>query len=95
MKLYFKDIELGEITEVHTDTPWMYGTIHLNKNSKPFQEYFRGMIDEEHEFDFESTDPEFSDERNWSVFDENEGTYLGIALPAIHIEDTAIAWRWR
>ncbi|MEH7457696.1 hypothetical protein V7183_10785 [Bacillus sp. JJ1127] len=61
----------------------------------PFQEYFRGMIDEENEFDFEGTDPEFLDERNWSVFDESEGTYLGITLPAIYIEDTTIAWRWR
>ncbi len=32
----------------------MYGTIHLNDNSKPFQEYFHEMVDEDSTFDFES-----------------------------------------
>ncbi|MDM5187366.1 hypothetical protein QUF99_08545 [Bacillus sp. DX4.1] len=95
MKLYFKDIALGEISEVYTDYPWMYGSIHLNENSKPFYEYFRGMIDEDNAFDFESADPEFLDDRNWSVFDESEGKYLGIDIPAVYIEDTTVAWRWR
>ncbi|WP_410981582.1 hypothetical protein [Bacillus cereus] len=95
MKLYFKDIELGKITEVSTDAPWMHGTIHLNENSQPFHEYFRGMVDEENEFDFEVVDPEFLAEGNWSILDKNEGKYLGIDIPAIYIEDTTIAWRWR
>lgn len=95
MKLYFKDIELGDITEVSTDTPWMYGTIHLNENSKPFHEYFHGMVDEDNEFDFEVADSEFLAESNWFILDENEGKYLGIDIPAIYIEDTTIAWRWR
>lgn len=85
MKLYFKDTEIGEIRDVFVETPWMYETIHLNDNSKPFQEYFRKMVDEDSTFDFESTDPEFLDDENWSVFDENEGKYLGIDIPAIHI----------
>ncbi|EEL51854.1 MULTISPECIES: hypothetical protein [Bacillus cereus group] len=85
MKLYFKDIELGQITEVSANSPWIYGTIHLNENSKPFHEYFRGMVDEEIEieFDFEVADPEFLAESNWSILDENEGKYLGIDIPAI------------
>ncbi|WP_242224654.1 hypothetical protein [Bacillus cereus group sp. BfR-BA-01380] len=95
MKLYFKDIELGEVTDIFTETPWIYGTIHLNEKSKPYQEYFRGMVDEESAFDFESIDHEFLDEENWSVFDEKEENYLGISIPAVHIEDTMIAWRWR
>ncbi|MBC6976138.1 hypothetical protein H9I32_28365 [Bacillus sp. Xin] len=95
MKLYFKDIELGDITEVSADTPWMHGTIHLNENSQPFHEYFRGMVDEEIEFDFEVADPEFLAESNWFIFDENECKYLEIDIPAIYIEDTTIAWRWR
>ncbi|WP_369903467.1 hypothetical protein [Bacillus manliponensis] len=95
MRLYFKNIEIGEITEVFGDTPWMYGTIHLNKNSKPFQEYFREMVNEESTFDFESMNPEFLDDESWSVFDEDEEQYLGIGIPAIHMEDTTIAWRWR
>ena len=73
----------------------MYGTIHLNDNSKPYQEYFREMVDEDSTFGFESIDPEFLDDENWCVFDENEEKYLGIGIPAIHIEDTTIAWRWR
>ncbi|MGG3519759.1 hypothetical protein ABES33_07150 [Bacillus pseudomycoides] len=95
MKLYFKDIELGEITELSADPPWMYGTIHLNEKSKPFHEYFHGMVDEDNEFDFDSADPEFLAESNWSILDENEGKYLGIDIPAIYIENTIIAWRWR
>ncbi|ANV69996.1 MULTISPECIES: hypothetical protein [Bacillus] len=95
MKLYFKDTEIGEIRDIFAETPWMYGTIHLNDNSKPYQEYFREMVDEDSTFGFESIDPEFLDDENWSVFDENEEKYLGIGIPAIHIEDTTIAWRWR
>lgn len=53
------------------------------------------MVDEDSTFGFESIDPEFLDDENWSVFDENEEKYLGIGIPAIHIEDTTIAWRWR
>lgn len=93
MKLYFKDIEIGEIKDVFIETPWMYGTIHLNENSKPFQEYFREMVNEDSTFDFESMDPEFLDDENWTVLDE--GQYLGIDIPAVYIEDTTIAWRWR
>ena len=37
----------------------MYGTIRLYENSKPFQKYFREMVDEDSVFDFESIDPEF------------------------------------
>jgi len=95
MKLYFKDTEIGEIRDIFAETPWMHGTIHLNDNSKPYQEYFREMVDEDSTFGFESIDPEFLDDENWSVFDENEEKYLGIGIPAIHIEDTTIAWRWR
>lgn len=95
MKLYFKDIELGEIIDIFTDAPWMYGTIHLNENSKPYEEYFREMVNEESTFDFDSIDPNFLNEENWSVFDKNEEKHLGIAIPAIYIEDTTIAWRWR
>lgn len=40
MKLYFKDIEIGEIKDVFVDMPWMYGTIRLYENSKTFQKIF-------------------------------------------------------
>lgn len=63
--------------------------------SKPFQKYFREMVDEDSIFDFESIDPEFLYEENWSIFDEDDQRYLGIDIPAIHMEDTTIAWRWR
>ena len=59
MKLYFKGMEIGEIKDVFGDMPWMYGTIRLFENSKPFQKYFREMVDEDSIFDFESIDPEF------------------------------------
>ncbi|MBJ7987021.1 hypothetical protein JFU18_29330 [Bacillus sp. TH22] len=95
MKLYFKDIEIGEIKDVFVDMPWMYGTIRLYENSKTFQKYFREMVNEDSAFNFESIDPEFLDDENWSVFDESEKQYLGIDIPAIHMEDTTIAWRWR
>lgn len=95
MKLCFKDMEIGEIKDVFGDMPWMYGTIRLFENSKPFQKYFREMVDEDSGFDFESIDPEFSYEENWSIFDEDDQRYLGINIPAIHMEDTTIAWRWR
>ena len=80
MKLYFKDTEIGEIRDIFAETPWMYGTIHLNDNSKPYQEYFREMVDEDSTFGFESIDPEFLDDENWSVFDENEEKYLESAF---------------
>ncbi|MEK3931761.1 hypothetical protein [Bacillus sp. FSL R7-0642] len=95
MKLYFKDMEIGEIKDVFGDMPWVYGTIRLSENSKPFQKYFREMVDEDSGFDFESMDPEFLYEGNWSVFDEDNQQYLGIDIPAIHMEDKTIAWRWR
>lgn len=90
MRLYFKDIEMGEIIDVFADTPWMHGTIFLNDNSKPFQEYFRQMVAED-----STLDSEFLDSENWFVFDENEESYLAIDIPAIHIENKTIAWRWR
>lgn len=37
----------------------------------------------------------YIDDEICSVFDEDERTYLGIDILAIHIEDTTIAWRWR
>lgn len=43
MKLYFKDIELGQITEVSADSPWIYGTIHLNEISH-FMSIFAGWL---------------------------------------------------
>lgn len=53
------------------------------------------MVNEDSAFNFESIDPEFLDDENWSVFDESEKQYLGIDIPAIHMEDTTIAYRWR
>ena len=95
MKLYFKGMEIGEIKDVFGYMPWMYGTIRLFENSKPFQKYFREMVDEDSIFDFESIDPEFLHEENWSIFDEDDQRYLRIDIPAIYMEDTTIAWRWR
>ncbi|WP_242214594.1 hypothetical protein [Bacillus cereus group sp. BfR-BA-01383] len=95
MKLYFKDMEIGEIKDVFGDMPWMYGTIRLYENSKPLQNYFREMVDEDSVFDVESIDPEFLDDENWFVYDEVNRRYLGIDIPAIYMEDTTVAWRWR
>ncbi|EJS72572.1 hypothetical protein CN425_12875 [Bacillus cereus] len=95
MKLYFKDMEIGEIKDVFGDMPWMYGTIRLYENSKPLQNYFREMVDEDSVFDVESIDPEFLDDENWFVYDEVNRWYLGIDIPAIYMEDITVAWRWR
>ena len=53
------------------------------------------MVDEDSIFDFESIDPEFLYEENWAIFEEDAQRYLGIDIPAIHMEYNMIAWRWR
>lgn len=40
MKLYFKDTEIGEIRDIFAETPWMYGTIHLNDIVNPIKNIF-------------------------------------------------------
>lgn len=67
---------MGEISDIFTGIPWMYGTIHLSDKSNVFHTYFKEMVDEESTFDFESIYTEFLNDENWSIFDENEGKLI-------------------
>ena len=39
MKLYFKDIHLGDISNVNGDGFWMYGNINFTNNISDFKEF--------------------------------------------------------
>lgn len=91
MKLYFRDICLGEIIEDGDDFPWKIGTLIPNAKTEEFREFFNYLVDED-----KTDDPPFSeellDDANWSIIDNSEKR-LGIMVPAVH-PDNSIWWTW-
>lgn len=94
MKLFWKDKYLGLITEVSGDFPWMNGTFQPHEINEDIFDFFNFMIDEDKGF----AEPPFSDdlldESNWSILTDSEER-KGISIPAVHLDDKTIDWRWR
>ncbi|MCW3098219.1 MAG: hypothetical protein JWL77_3837 [Chthonomonadaceae bacterium] len=90
MKLYHKELLLGEITDVGTDQPWMMGSIQFTPQAATYQDFFAFMTDESNAME----EPPFSEDllENWFIEDEL-GKKQEIEFPAVH-EDNTIEWRW-
>lgn len=91
-RLYWRDRELGTISGVVGDFPWMYGDFTPTAVDPAFREFFEFMSDED------AGEPSFDeallDEANWWLIGLN-GERRGIVVPAIRLDEGEIAWRWR
>jgi hypothetical protein len=91
MQLYFRDVNLGEVTEEGQDFPWQLGTLTPNANIEAFRAFFNHLTDEE-----QTEDPPFAhdllDDSNWSMVSDS-GVKRGIMVPAVH-PDNSIWWVW-
>lgn len=93
MNLIFREIELGEITEIGQDGPEMWATYKANSNSTPFLEMWKFITDEEN-YDIDPPFPsEYLEDESWFIEGE-QGDIHPISLPAVY-EDGVISWRWR
>jgi hypothetical protein len=93
LKLLHRNVELGEITEVTEEFPWVSGQFAAFPAAQGFKASFDFMTDE----DRATEDPPFSDDllsdENWFVMDQR-GEVQGISMPAVH-PDGEICWRRR
>jgi hypothetical protein len=92
-KLFFRDLCLGEITDVEGEFPWMSGTLQPAPAAEPFGAFFRWMTDEEHASQEPPFEADLLDDDNWFIQDEH-GSKTGITVPAVY-GDGLISWRWR
>ena len=92
MKLYFKDIHLGDISNANGDGFWMYGNINFTNNISDFKEFLNKMVDENNP-PLDDVNPILLDESNWFVAKNNH--LEGIGIPAIYFDSNEIEWRWR
>jgi hypothetical protein len=93
MRLFYQNTDLGIITDVGYDGPEVWASFTPNLAAHPFVSLWRFITDEAN-FDKDPPyPPEYLDDENWSVMDE-QGRKRGIFLPAVY-DDGAIGWRWR
>lgn len=94
MKLIHAESQIGEITEPSQDGVWMSGDFVLSPSAgSEYSEFFAFMVDEDQGDNDPPFGPEFLDETNWFIEDD-DGSRRGIEVPAIH-EDNSVMWRWR
>ena len=94
-KLVWKRLELGSVSDVTGEYPWMHGVF---KPAAGFDDKFRGLftflVDDERSNEEPPFGEELLDEGNWWLLDTRGGRW-GIALPAVHLDEGSISWRWR
>ena len=90
MKLYFKDIHLGDISNANGDGFWMYGHINFTDNIVEFKDFLNKMVDENNP-SLEDVDPLFLDDNNWIILKDNQ--LKGIGIPAVYFDSNEIEWR--
>ncbi len=92
-RLFFREMCLGQVTDVSGESHWMSGTFTPTSDADAFKDFFRWMVDEQNI----SMDPPFDEallnEENWFI-EQEEGQKVGITVPAVQ-EDGEIGWRWR
>lgn len=94
MKLIHSNTLIGTIASPSQDGPWMSGDISLESSLAPdYREFFAYMVDEVRGDTDPPFGPEFLDESNWFIEDD-DGLRRGIEVPAVH-DDDSIMWRWR
>jgi hypothetical protein len=93
VKLCFKKTDLGDIEDVESDQPWMYGRFVPRKAARELREMFRWLTDEDRDVDEDPPFPaDWLDAGNWAVIDD-DGKRRSIELPAVG-SDGLITWRW-
>ncbi|MFJ5771357.1 hypothetical protein [Psychrobacillus sp. NPDC093180] len=78
---------------MNVEGTWIYAEISPSKNMKKFQSFFTAIINEENDFDEACFSPEWLDDSNWFIVDD-ENRKKGIYIPAVYPNDE-INWRWR
>ena len=94
LRLFFRAICLGTVTDAEIDWPWTRGAFAPNKAAARFADLLAWHADETRAA--EETPPfdrDLLDEANWTVMDD-DGRSLGITVPGVRPDGT-IAWRWR
>ncbi|MBM79944.1 MAG: hypothetical protein CMJ78_05040 [Planctomycetaceae bacterium] len=96
LTLYWCDTELGTITNLSGDQPWMFGDFEPHAAAQKFRLFFDACVNEDDSSDdIEALfDPELLADENWHVR-KQDLSRLDISLPAIHRADSNISWRWR
>lgn len=94
MKLYFQVQLVGTITQFYGCGLWMEGDLDLVINDPIFHSFFNWMVDESNIGEDPPFPPELLDEDNWCIEEEN-GIKRGISIPAVHLFEKSISWRWR
>src|SRR5262245_56031305 len=95
LKLLWKSRELGSVSDVSGEYPWMHGAFKpATLLDEGFQALFIFLMDEERSNEEPPFNEELLDEGNWWLLD-TRGNRWGISLPAVHLDEGTISWRWR
>ena len=76
------------------DFPWVSGRFEPTNLDDIFRGLFAFLVDEDGSTDEPPFADELLDEEQWWLAD-GRGKRWGISLPAVHLDDGTIAWRWR
>jgi len=86
MKLFYKEIYIGDITITGHDFPWMHGTFAKHLEYEQFKDFFAFLVsNDKKEGDEKNFDIEMFDGNNWTIQNETETVWI---FPP-HIYDTS------
>ena len=93
-ELLWQNRPIGRVTDSSYATPWTTGAFQPTALSEDLRRFFNFMADESNS-DREPPFPvELLEEENWSMRCA-DGSRRGISVPAVHLTDSTIEWRWR
>lgn len=95
-KLFHGTTELGMITNLYGDQPWVGGDYAPSDAANSYRDFFEHFTDEDRDLpDIGGQYPDtFFDDTLWMIVDV-DGKCIPIWLPAVHWSDGDISWRWR
>jgi hypothetical protein len=94
-RLLWKDRDLGEVSNLFGEFPWMSATFRPGRGlNKQFRKLFAFLAAEPPP----AQDPPFAEDLlsddHWWLVDDAEKRW-GISLPAVFLDEGSISWRWR
>ena len=91
--LCWREFELGQISDVSTDSPWLIGAFAPSSAANQFRDFFAALVSEDEPLpNLEEFPPEWLDDANWYLKNAN-GQSRGVCVPAVHWPDE-IWWQW-
>lgn len=91
MELLYKNIVLGKIAVINSESFWISGDFYAYPSASGYKDFFDALICEDG-FDESRFDEDLLNEDNWFV--SENGSSKGISCPAVY-ENREIQFRYR